>query len=125
MVFDRYPHIADAFDGGRRIMAATNLLLFGGLLVSMLMTLGEFTLTPYSADALFAAEAVLRGRLRNLFWFGTLLLGTIVPGGILVYLLAAQTISLPLNVAAAILSLGGLLFFEYVWIIAGQTAPLS
>jgi hypothetical protein len=125
LAFDGYPHIADAFDGGHRTMAASNLVLVGGLLVSMLMTISEFTLTPFSADVLYAADTVLRGRLRNLFWFGTLLLGTIAPGGIVAYLLAAHRVSLPLDVAAAILSLGGLFIFEYIWIVAGQAAPLS
>ena len=125
LAFAGYPHIGDGFDDGHRIIAASNLVLVGGLLVSMLMTIGEFTLTPFSADVLYATEAVLRGRLRNLFWFGTLLLGTIAPGGILVYLQAAHRVSLPLDAAAAILSLGGILIFEYVWIVAGQLAPLS
>jgi hypothetical protein len=42
-----------------------------------------------------------------------------------VYLQAAHRVSLPLDAAAAILSLGGILIFEYVWIVAGQMAPLS
>src|SRR5262249_951214 len=50
LAFAGYPHIADGFDDGHRIIAASNLVLVGGLLVSMLMTIGEFTLTPFSAD---------------------------------------------------------------------------
>ena len=82
-------------------------------------------LTPFSADAHYAAEMILQGRLRNMFWFGVVLLGTIGPGGLLVYALASDSLGLPIEVSAAALSLMGLLIFEKVWIVAGQAPPLS
>lgn len=124
-VLDGYPHIADAADGGRGIVRASNFLLFGGVVLSMLMVLGELLLTPFSADAHYAADMILRGRLRNMFWLGVVALGTGAPAGLLLYALAADAASAPLEVLAAVLSLAGLLIFEKVWIIAGQAAPLS
>jgi Fe-S-cluster-containing dehydrogenase component/formate-dependent nitrite reductase membrane component NrfD len=123
-VLSGYPHIADATDGGRGIIQASNLLLITGVLLSLLMVLGELLLTPLSADVHYAAEMILRGRLRNMFWFGVVALGTAAPAGLLVYALAAD-LSVPLEVLAAVMSLAGLLIFEKVWIIAGQAAPLS
>ena len=124
-VFDGYPHIADATDGGRGFIRMCNLLLVSGVVLSTLMALGELTLTPFSADVHYAAEMILRGRLRNIFWFGVVLLGTVASAGILFYVLLAGAVSLPLEVLAAVLSLVGLFIFEYVWIVAGQSPPLS
>jgi Fe-S-cluster-containing dehydrogenase component/formate-dependent nitrite reductase membrane component NrfD len=124
-VLDGYPHIADSTDGGRGIIRAGNLLLIGGLMLSLLMVLGELLLTPFSADAHYAAEMILRGRLRTMFWLGVVALGTTASAGLLLYALAADTVSVPLEVLAAVLSLAGLLIFEKIWIIAGQAAPLS
>jgi len=124
VVFSGYPHIADATDGDRAIIRASNLLLIAGVGLSMLMVLSELLLTPFSADVRYAAEMILRGRLRKMFWFGVVALGTAAPAGLLVYALAAD-LSVPLEVLAAVMSLGGLLIFEQVWIIAGQAAPLS
>jgi Fe-S-cluster-containing dehydrogenase component/formate-dependent nitrite reductase membrane component NrfD len=120
-----YPHIADSIDGGRGIIRESNLLLLGGLLLSLLMFLSEVMLSPFSADVHYAAEIILRGRLHNLFWFGVVALGTFAPGGILLYVWGARAVFPPLEVLAAILRLVGLLVFENVWIVAGQAAPLS
>jgi Fe-S-cluster-containing dehydrogenase component/formate-dependent nitrite reductase membrane component NrfD len=124
-VFDGYPHIADASDGGRRFIWASNLMLLGGVVLSTLMVLGELWATPFSADIHYAAEMILHGRLRYMFQFGVLGMGAIIPGGILLYVSAAGTTSVPLEVLAAVLSLAGLLIFEKVWIDAGQAPPLS
>jgi formate-dependent nitrite reductase membrane component NrfD len=124
-VLDGYPNIADAADGGRGIIWASNFLLIGGVVLSTLMVLGELLLTPFSTDAQYAAEMILRGRLRNMFWLGVVALGTGASAGLLLYVLAADAVSVPLEVLAAVLSLAGLLIFEGVWIIAGQAPPLS
>jgi formate-dependent nitrite reductase membrane component NrfD len=123
-VIDGYPHITGAIDGGRAIIRASNLLLLGALVLGLLMLLGELVLTPFSADVHYAADMVLRGRLRNMFWLGVVVLGTAVPVGLLVYTLVADAL-MPLEVLAAVLSLAGLLIFEKVWIVAGQAPPLS
>jgi Fe-S-cluster-containing dehydrogenase component/formate-dependent nitrite reductase membrane component NrfD len=124
-MLDGYPHIADTGDGGRGIIRAANLLLVGGVLLSMAMVLGELLMTPFSADVHYAARMILRGRLRNVFWTGVVALGTAAPAGLLLYALAADAVSVPLEVIGAVLSLGGLLIFERIWIVAGQAAPLS
>ena len=124
-IAEGYPRIAGAIDGGRDIVRITNLLLLVGVTVSLLMILAELALTPLSADMYYAAQVILHGRLRNMFWFGVVGFGTIGPAGILLYTIVAGTISSPFEVLAAILSLGGLLIFEKVWIDAGQAPPLS
>ena len=123
-VFDGYPHIADAVDGGRAIVGVSNLVLIAAMVVGLLMVLGEMLLTPFSADAHFAADMILWGQLKNAFWLGVVALGTAVPAGLLSALIAGAS-SVGLEVLAAVLSLAGLLIFERVWIVAGQAAPLS
>ena len=124
IVLNGYPHIAYTQDGGFALMRATNLLLIGGIVLSLLMIIGELLLTPFSTDAHYAADFILRGRLRNIFWFGVVAIGSIAPSGILIYLLTSHA-SMPLEVIAAVLGLAGLLIFEKVWIEAGQAPPLS
>ena len=124
-ILDGYPHIADAVDGHRGIIRACNLLLLGGVLLSLLMVMSELVLAPVSADAHYAAEMILRGSLRRIFWMGVVAIGTAVPTGLLIYAIAAGAASVPLEVIAAVLSLAGLLIFEKIWIVAGQAAPLS
>ena len=122
---DGYPHIAGASDGGRDIMRLSNVLVLAGVTLSAVMILAELTSTPSSAEMQYAAQVILRGHLRSMFWFGVVGLGTVGPAGILLYTVAAGATSLPFEVLAAILSLGGLLIFEKVWIDAGQAPPLS
>jgi Fe-S-cluster-containing dehydrogenase component/formate-dependent nitrite reductase membrane component NrfD len=124
-ILDGYPHIADAGDGGRRVIQTCNFLLLSGVVLSMLMVLSELLLTPLSADAHYAAQMILRGNLRKMFWIGVVAIGTAAPAGLLLYAIAADAAVVPLEVIAAVLSLGGLLIFEKVWIVAGQAAPLS
>jgi Fe-S-cluster-containing dehydrogenase component/formate-dependent nitrite reductase membrane component NrfD len=124
-VVDGYVHIAGAIHGGLDIMRMSNLLLLVGVTLSLLMIVAELTLTPVSADMHYAAQVILRGSLRNIFWFGVVGLGAVGPAAILLYMIAARAIFLPLEVLAAVLSLGGLLIFEKVWIDAGQAPPLS
>ena len=120
-----YPAIADATDGGRNIVKASNLLLLIGLVVSVLIVLGELVITPFSADADYAADMILRGRLRNMFWLGVVVIGTVIPAGLVSYELATGAVSVVREGFAAVMSLAGLLVFERIWIIAGQAAPLS
>ena len=120
-----YPAIADATDGGRNIVKASNLLLLIGLVVSVLIVLGELVITPFSADADYAADMILRGRLRNMFWLGVVVIGTVIPAGLVSYELATGAVSVVREGFAAVMSLAGILVFERIWIIAGQAAPLS
>jgi Fe-S-cluster-containing dehydrogenase component/formate-dependent nitrite reductase membrane component NrfD len=109
----------------RQIIGSSNLLLLCALVVGILMMLGELLLTPFSTEAHYATGMILHGRLRNVFWGGVVLAGTAVPSALLLYALATDAVSTPLEILAALLSLSGLLLFEKIWIVAGQAAPLS
>jgi formate-dependent nitrite reductase membrane component NrfD len=124
VALDGYAHIGDTADGGQAIIRASNLLLVAAIILNALMILGELLLTPVSADARYAAEVMIRGRMRGQFWLGAIGAGTLLPAGLLFYMLAGG-VYLPFEVLAAALVLFGLLIFEKVWITAGQAPPLS
>jgi Fe-S-cluster-containing dehydrogenase component/formate-dependent nitrite reductase membrane component NrfD len=120
--FSQPNHLAQS---GRVVLQMDNSILFGTLLVSALMILGELFLTPFSAEAEYGAQVIIRGHLSGRFWLGAMAVGTIIPAALLLYMILAGTPSLSLELPAAILALLGLLIFENVWIEAGQAAPLS
>ncbi len=67
-----------------------------------------------------AVSAIKRGAFARLFWGGAML----VP--ILAILLSALAGAVPLALAAAaVLALAGSFAWEYVWVEAGQSVPLS
>jgi Fe-S-cluster-containing dehydrogenase component/formate-dependent nitrite reductase membrane component NrfD len=124
-VVGSYLHLAGADVSGWQIIKVCHLLLLCALVVGILMVLGELLLTPFSAEAGYAAAMILRGRLRNMFWGGVVLMGTVVPAVLLCYVLPKNSVSRPVEVLVALLSLAGLLLFEKIWIVAGQAPPLS
>ena len=90
-----------------------------------LMMLGEVTLPSPSEEVRHAVRVMTRGALGKQFWFAAIALGTIIP--VLLLILSFTNISplIAAQIAASISALLGLLAYEYVWITAGQAAPLS
>ena len=70
-----------------------------------------------------AVAAIRRGPFARLFWGGAIIGGGIVP---LVMLLAnVRSGSAPIAALGAILAIGGSFAWEYIWVEAGQSVPLS
>jgi len=92
------------------------------LLVVWLITLGvEVSLPSRTAEDRIARRSLLRGPLSGRFLGFAIILGMLFPLGILTFLSHS-----PMLVSiAAIMALFGLFWFEYVWVRAGQSAPLS
>ncbi len=68
-----------------------------------------------------ATRTILRGAYSRLFWGGA-----IVGGGVLPVLMLLTLGANPLvGIAAALLALGGGAAWEYIWVEAGQSVPLS
>jgi formate-dependent nitrite reductase membrane component NrfD len=65
---------------------------------------------------------ILRGPYSKLFWSAVVGLGHVAPLLLLVLIPGAP---LGVSLVAGILSLIGLLIFEHIWVIAGQSVPLS
>ena len=73
-------------------------------------------------DAAYAARLIVRGTYRQPFW--SLVIGV---GHVLPVLLLALIPGTPIGVTflAGLCALAGLLVFEHMWLIAGQSVPLS
>jgi hypothetical protein len=91
-------------------------------LILWLISLGiEIALPRQTPEERMARRCLLRGPLSGRFLGFTILLGALCPLGILTFFG-----HLPMLVSiAAIMALFGLFWFEYVWVRAGQSAPLS
>ncbi len=98
--------------------------LFWSILVNTSLVLLE-VLIPHGNNHIARATKLIHlGRLKNRFWTGFLLLGTGLP----LFLLDLSFMNGPSPAAGAIagvLALAGLLVYEDIWIIAGQSVPLS
>ncbi|MDE3156455.1 MAG: polysulfide reductase NrfD [Acidobacteriota bacterium] len=102
-------------------------VLLGALGVHLLFIVFENLLAPSaSRHHELAVDAIRRGPFARLFWGGA-----IVTGGLLPIVLLALTLGpgggpmLPALAAAALLALAGSFAWEYIWVEAGQSVPLS
>ncbi|HZQ95497.1 MAG TPA: 4Fe-4S dicluster domain-containing protein [Candidatus Sulfotelmatobacter sp.] len=96
-----------------RVALAITLALHLGIVAA------EFLL-PHSTDnAAYAARLITDGPFGGWFWLGAISLGGIMPLGLLV-LTAPWSLAL-----SAILSLAGVLIFEWCFVMAGQSVPNS
>ena len=71
-----------------------------------------------------AVRAIVRGAFSRLFWWGALGLGGVAPL-LLIAIAAVTAFPLFVLVLAGLTALGGGLVWEYIWVEAGQSVPLS
>ncbi|MFQ5921864.1 MAG: NrfD/PsrC family molybdoenzyme membrane anchor subunit [Anaerolineales bacterium] len=89
-------------------------------ILDLLVTfLGEFGMPHASEVAARAAHDIMRGHYRNHFWFGSLLLGHLLP---LALLLVG---SFPAAALAGLFAIIGLYLYEYAFVMAPQEIPNS
>lgn len=105
--------------GFEALLEPARITLGGGLLAHAALVGSEIFTPHQTEDAEEAAARITRGRFRNVFWAGGILIGIAVP-----------LVALAVSGAAAVaiggaLALGGLLAFEYCWITAPQTISLA
>jgi formate-dependent nitrite reductase membrane component NrfD len=82
------------------------------LLLGLINALTELRQSKGSPEEEMARRVLLQGQLRNHFWF-SVVIGFVLP------------LIMPWPGIAGVLALFGLFWFEYVWVRAGQSAPLS
>jgi formate-dependent nitrite reductase membrane component NrfD/NAD-dependent dihydropyrimidine dehydrogenase PreA subunit len=96
------------------------------LLVDLLVTLlGEFGMPHASEVAARAAHAIRHGSYRGYYWYGSIILGHIVPLVIVLVTALSGSISLLLVAIAALAAITGLYLFEYAFVMAPQEVPNS
>jgi Fe-S-cluster-containing dehydrogenase component/formate-dependent nitrite reductase membrane component NrfD len=91
------------------------------LLAGLAMIFGELFMKHGTEEAVRAGHLLLGGPLWKSFWMVAVGLGIVLPALLIFW----PTGSLLPNVAAALLVLFGLWFYDHLWIKAGQAIPLS
>ena len=99
-------------------VAARTLMICLGL--HLLMLLGEVAVPHATDNARYAARLMTHGPFSGAFWAGAVALGGIFP--LLILLISTSHLAAGL---AGILALAGLLIFEWVFVMAGQSVPNS
>ncbi len=116
---------AVAVAAGARLVGLLSGLLTCGLILNTLLLVGELFCLPPNRDVAAAEALIRRGRFALAFWAGVVGMGSVLPLILLVGT-RAWTGGAPLAAAtAALLTLGGLIIHEVVFVRAGQAVPLS
>lgn len=98
-------------------------VLLWGLLANLgIMLLGDLWMPHGTQDAAHAAHLLLRGAYSPIFWGMVVVLGHVVPYLLLLLIPGA---AIGVSCLAGVCVLIGLLAFEHIWLMAGQTVPLS
>lgn len=102
-------------------------VLLGALGAHLLFIVFENLLAPSpSRHHELATGAIRHGAFSRLFWGGAIAAGGVVPIALLAIALApADHPLLPAIAVAALLALAGNFAWEYIWVEAGQSVPLS
>lgn len=90
------------------------------LVVNLFTMVTELTMTHPSTAAHTVVEMIVKGRYKNLFWVGVVILGNILPLALLIF--APSTTMLAI---AAALILIGIYATEKIWVEAPQRIPLA
>jgi Polysulphide reductase, NrfD len=103
------------------------LALGGALAVHLIFLIVEHLFTPSpTRHHELASQAIRRGAFAHLFWFGAIVTGGVVPLSILALAAIAGLLQSPAVAAVlALCALTGSFAWEYVWVEAGQSVPLS
>jgi Fe-S-cluster-containing dehydrogenase component/formate-dependent nitrite reductase membrane component NrfD len=111
-------------DASTGVLRPTALILLISLIITLAMIFGEIALPHVSEDVRIATRALIKGHLSRRFWGLVIGMGLIAPI-ILTALVIASCVPNAFAIAAAVLALAGLWWFEELWVKAGQAAPLS
>ena len=100
------------------------LILLISLVIGLTMIMGEIALPHVSEDVRIATQVLIRGRLSARFWGLVVGVGMVAPiiFAAMAYLWAVSSV---VSIAAAVLALAGVWWFEELWVKAGQSVPLS
>jgi formate-dependent nitrite reductase membrane component NrfD len=97
--------------------------LIGALIAHLVILVFEHVFAPSpTRHHELATQTILRGHYSRLFWGAAVVGGSIIPIAILLTLGALNPVVVA---AAALLALGGGAAWEYIWVEAGQSVPLS
>jgi formate-dependent nitrite reductase membrane component NrfD len=112
--------LPDTLGGSTPTLAFAAPALIVTLVLHLLMLLGEVAMPHTTDNGRYGARLMTHGPFARAFWGGAVVLGGVVP---LLLLLIGP--SRTLAGVASVLSLAGLLIFEWCFVMAGQSVPNS
>lgn len=98
----------------------SDLVMQIAIVANLFLILIELTITHPTTDAKNVAHAIVKGRYKNLFWFGTILIGNLIPFTLLLYVdnVIVEAIS-------GLFVLIGIYITEKIWIEGPQRISLT
>ena len=90
------------------------------LLVNLFTLITELTITHPTTAAKTVVKMITKGRYKNLFWIGTVLIGNIIPLVLVFFSPSVSTIAI-----AGVFVLVGIYATEKIWVEAPQRIPLA
>jgi hypothetical protein len=118
--------LAPPVRAGGHAAAALGLALGAALAVHLLILAIEHLTPSPTRHHELAARAISRGAFATYFWGGAIVGGGVLPLALLGAATVVGTLQSPaLAVGISLLSLLGAFAWEYVWVEAGQSVPLS
>jgi formate-dependent nitrite reductase membrane component NrfD len=109
-----------ATDVSDQWMSYLETVLMVTVIANMLIVTVELTITHPTTDAKRVVEMITKGRYSNVFWFGAILVGNIIP-----ILLLVLTSNLIISAVGAVLILAGIYISEKIWVEAPQRIQLT
>jgi Fe-S-cluster-containing dehydrogenase component/formate-dependent nitrite reductase membrane component NrfD len=113
--------LPQAWGGTPQLISIASHTLAGGVVLHLLMLLGEIAMPHTTDNSRYAARLITHGPFSRAFWGGAVMFGGIVPALLLLFT-ASNRGAVTL---AALLALVGLLIFEWCFVMAGQSVPNS
>jgi formate-dependent nitrite reductase membrane component NrfD len=98
----------------------SRIALGAGVLTHLLIVASEIFTPHQTEDAEEAAARITRGRFRQAFWLGAVVVGMVLPLAAIAASGSAVAVA-----SGGVLALAGLFAFEYCWITAPQTISLA
>ena len=106
--------------GTEEWMSILGMVMIIALSVNLFTMITELTITHPSTSAHMVVKMITKGRYKNLFWFGVVFVGNVLPLALLVLMPSAMTLTV-----AAVLILLGIYATEKIWVEAPQRVPLA
>ncbi len=105
---------------GQGWLPLLKVIMLTGIAINLATILVELTITHPTKEAKKTVEMILHGRYRNLFWWGAIAFGNILPLALLVFAGSDAMIA----ALASLILLIGIYFTEKIWVEAPQRIPL-
>ena len=106
--------------GDENWMSILGMVMIIALSVNLFTMTTELTMTHPSTSAHSVVKMITKGRYKNLFWIGVVLIGNVLPLALLILMPSSTMLTI-----AAVLILIGIYTTEKIWVEAPQRVPLA